>query len=719
MDERRVDPFAWEGATLDGKYTIEEMVGEGGFGVVYRGHHLGFEEKVAVKCLRTPPTLVGEQRQRFFDSFMAEGRLLHKLSRSTAGIVQALDVGGAVSPNKTWTPYLVLEWLEGKTLEQDFHARLQAGIGGRSLSEAIDLLEPAAWALALVHEQGVAHRDIKPANLFLANVAGRTMIKVLDFGIAKVISDSKATRAFEATGRTLQAFTPRYGAPEQFSRRYGSTGPWSDVFALALVLVEAVALRSGLQGEDAAELFVASADTEHRPTLKNCGVEMDGRVDAVLEKALAVDPKERYRNAAEFWEAMVAAAAESGLHRSEALSSEGRARLGSVAFVPQPAAETPPARDENAGAIGIARSVAKNVLGADITHTPSVLPTTKPTPARLAIGLGIATAAFATVAAVGVLLWSPGNNDATAGIGSRAGSDDVTAQPAGSADAPARVQSVVKDPEKSAKSATSAREGFGGGYPGRKISAGRSPKLEIWVDGFEILQRDKSLGLSFLAAQAHCADAGRYLCTEVQWARACVEQPFIGEQASWTVSAERGGVVTRGGRDCQSQGIVGGGSVTPERGGLCCERTVGLDIKGYNAQTLSTLNKRLLALEGSINRRSVEDFVNQLDSKVKIEGTIYSSKNAGKWLTQSLERHPDQWRVLDVCEVTVDTRTYYKRTRSGRRKKVEVGSWSADCRETRHRAGQVAVMKTTYVLNQALKFALIGRPKPLRDYADP
>jgi serine/threonine protein kinase len=188
MESSAGDPFGWVGATVDGKYRIDEMVGEGGFGIVYRGHHLGFGEKVAIKCLRVPPTLAEDERERFFESFLAEGRLLHRLSRSTAGITQALDVGGAVSPNGVWTPYLVLEWLEGKPLEDELEERRKRGVGGRSLVEALDLLDPVGRALTLAHEQGVAHRDVKPANLFIAEVGGRTTVKVLDFGIAKPLA---------------------------------------------------------------------------------------------------------------------------------------------------------------------------------------------------------------------------------------------------------------------------------------------------------------------------------------------------------------------------------------------------------------------------------------------------------------------------------------------------------------------------------------------------
>ncbi len=302
------DPFGWVGATADGKYQIEECVGEGGFGVVYRAKHLGFGEMVAFKCLRVPEDLKEEDRERFFESFLHEGKLQHRLSRMTAGIVQALDVGAVNSPNGTWTPFLVLEWLQGRTLEEDMDDRHQLGMRGRPVHEAIALLDPVARALDLAHEQGVAHRDVKPANLFLATIGGRQTIKVLDFGIAKVITETaNVSRAFEATGRTLQAFTAHYGAPEQFARRFGSTGPWTDVFALALVFVELVTGQRALEGDDAAELFVCAADSQHRPTLRARGMETSDELQKVLETALAVDPKERYRTMAEFWEALIAA----------------------------------------------------------------------------------------------------------------------------------------------------------------------------------------------------------------------------------------------------------------------------------------------------------------------------------------------------------------------------------------------------------------------------
>jgi serine/threonine protein kinase len=305
------DPFGWIGQTLESKYAVEELVGEGGFAVVYRGHHKGFDDKVAIKCLKIPRKLEGPDREQFLQSFLAEGKLLHKLSKTDAGIVQALDVGAATSPNGSWTPFIVLEWLEGGTLEEELRKRRREGLPPRSLTDALKLLEPAARALGTAHALGIAHRDVKPANLFVVETQGsaKRTIKVVDFGIAKVLAESTdLVRAHEATGASIQAFTPRYAAPEQFDRRFGATGPWTDVFALALIVVEVVAGKSAMDG-DTAQLFVASSNIQHRPTLAAHGINEGAGVEEVLKRALAVDTKERYQSTTEFWAALTEAAA--------------------------------------------------------------------------------------------------------------------------------------------------------------------------------------------------------------------------------------------------------------------------------------------------------------------------------------------------------------------------------------------------------------------------
>lgn len=296
----REDPFGWVGNTLEGKYRIDSVVGEGGFGVVYRAHHTGFEQSVAVKCLKLKKHLDPEAHDAFLGRFIAEGRLLHKLSRGSADVVQCLDVGVAVSPNGTETPFLVLEWLDGVTLDRELRARHTY-----TIDEAVALLEPAARGLAVAHEQNVSHRDVKPANLMLTEVGGRSTLKVVDFGIAKAPDDDTTNHGpFDDNAIGMAAFTPRYGAPEQFSRKYGATGPWTDVYALALILVEIVTGRPALDGDDPVQIYVESSDVSKRPTLRNRGVDSSDAVDAVLLRALAVDPRARYKSCGEFWDAL-------------------------------------------------------------------------------------------------------------------------------------------------------------------------------------------------------------------------------------------------------------------------------------------------------------------------------------------------------------------------------------------------------------------------------
>ncbi|WP_438022931.1 bifunctional serine/threonine-protein kinase/formylglycine-generating enzyme family protein [Sorangium sp. So ce233] len=304
------DPFGWVGATIGGKYRLDAVIGEGGFGVVYRGHHLGLDEPVAVKCLKLLSNLAPAERESFQRMLLNEGRLLHRLSRANAGIVQALDAGAAVSPSGEWTPYLVLEWLDGAPLDRDIAERRARGEAARPLAEAVALLAPAAHALEAAHAQGVAHRDVKPANLFLAEIGGRPTMKVLDFGIAKVLSElSSMTQAMAQTGSTLRAFTVHYGAPEQFHHRFGATGPWTDVFALALVLIEVASGNRALLGSDVTQLYIAATDPAFRPSLRGAGATAPEAVEAVVRRALAVDPRERYRTAGELWAALEAAMA--------------------------------------------------------------------------------------------------------------------------------------------------------------------------------------------------------------------------------------------------------------------------------------------------------------------------------------------------------------------------------------------------------------------------
>jgi serine/threonine-protein kinase len=144
-------------------------------------------------------------------------------------------------------PFLVLEWLEGRDLASELAARRSP----LSEAEAVALLRPAVEALAFAHELGIAHRDVKPQNLFVTRTARGLTLKVLDFGIAKAMQEGEtATALATKTSSGFQAFSPVYGAPEQFaSKKHGQTGPWTDVHALGLVLTEMVSGQSPYKGK--------------------------------------------------------------------------------------------------------------------------------------------------------------------------------------------------------------------------------------------------------------------------------------------------------------------------------------------------------------------------------------------------------------------------------------------------------------------------------------
>ncbi len=302
------DRFGLVGTVVADKYAIERMVGEGGFGVVYRAKHQIWDEPVAVKCFTALSNAPVEMRDELLDQFVQEGKLLTALSSRTTGIVQARDIGTLTTPNGVWLPYMVLEWLDGQPLE-DFLGHDDERPRGqpRGVLETFQIMDGPSRALALAHGRGVAHRDLKPANFFVLGptIEPGVVIKVLDFGIAKVM---QAQGALKATGAQISSFTPSYGAPEQFDRSFGATGPWTDVYQMVLVMIEI--MRGGvpaLQGDAFMQLAFASQNPQRRPTPRNFGIECSDEVEAVFLKAVALQAGDRYPSMGTFWLALAAA----------------------------------------------------------------------------------------------------------------------------------------------------------------------------------------------------------------------------------------------------------------------------------------------------------------------------------------------------------------------------------------------------------------------------
>jgi eukaryotic-like serine/threonine-protein kinase len=163
-------------------------------------------------------------------------------------------------------------------------------------------------------------------------------VKLLDFGIAKVVSDAqKMAGTFTKTSGQVTSFTPAYGAPEQFSRTHGATGPWTDVFALGLIVVEILTGREGLEGDDFIQLAISSSNPEKRPTPRALGATVSDAVESVVAKALDVKPGARWQTAGDFWNALriaVAMAPMRGMTDTSPQSAKGIAPTSLAASIP-------------------------------------------------------------------------------------------------------------------------------------------------------------------------------------------------------------------------------------------------------------------------------------------------------------------------------------------------------------------------------------------------
>jgi serine/threonine protein kinase len=301
--------------TVQGPFHVKQVVAEGGFGVVYRAYHEAFQSDVALKCLKIPIQMDDANQHEFLMKFKEEGALLFKLSASIPAVVRPLHVDKIDMPDGRFVPYMALEWLEGEGLDALILRRSNEGLPPLGMKKAVRLLSPVARALARAHRfptpEGpisIVHRDLKPDNIFIAKINDEELVKIFDFGIAKARSvASQVAGRLSQSANQVTAFTPGYGAPEQWlPKRFGQTGPWTDVFGLALTVLETAMGRPIIDG-DTAGMMGTSCDEMRRPTPRNEGLEVGDQVEAVFLAALAVDPRNRYPEAGQFWDALEAA----------------------------------------------------------------------------------------------------------------------------------------------------------------------------------------------------------------------------------------------------------------------------------------------------------------------------------------------------------------------------------------------------------------------------
>ena len=311
------EPFGLAGQLLDGQYRVERAIGEGGFSVVYKGMHQGLGEPIAIKCLKLTASLDTEGIETFTRRFRDEGRLLYRLGQGNLDIVRVIIAGTTVAPlTGALVPYMVLEWLEGQPLSLDLRIRRDRKLRGRSLEEMIALFEPGVIALDHAHKQGVVHRDVKPGNLFLAasQMYGVRM-KVLDFGLAKILDDTIGITLAATVGNFMMC-SPRYAAPEQFDPKLGPIGAWTDVYSLALVLLESLRDERVRKSDGIVSCMAEAVDPRVNLSASALGMQLPRGIEAALARAVTIDVRQRQRSAGELWGEIKAGMREAPVLRS-------------------------------------------------------------------------------------------------------------------------------------------------------------------------------------------------------------------------------------------------------------------------------------------------------------------------------------------------------------------------------------------------------------------
>ncbi len=338
-----------------GKYEIRRELGAGAMGVVYEGWDPGIARRVAIKTVKGADLQGAEAEQtlaRFRHEAQAAGRLSHP------NIVQIYEFGDIQdsADGSGGTQFIAMEFIEGRELKDYFDSDERF-----KLPEVVRIMGELLAALGHAHKNGIVHRDVKPANIILL---GDGTVKVADFGIARIES-SNLTQAGSVLG------TPAYMSPEQFMGQ--TVDPRSDLFSAGVVLYQF------LTGE---KPFVGSVTTIMHKVLKEqplapseLNVQVPRAFDALLQKALAKRPDERFQSAQEFIAAIEAAAAGHTAAADATMANKaGDATLAGSTLTERPppaatAAATPappgvPPAKRSSPALAIAAGAAVVVAGA-------------------------------------------------------------------------------------------------------------------------------------------------------------------------------------------------------------------------------------------------------------------------------------------------------------------------------------------------------------------
>ncbi len=276
-----------------GDFTVEELAGRGGMGVVYRATQNSLQRPVALKVISPHIADAADFRERFAQE-----------SRLAAGIddphvVSIYDAGELDEQS-----YIAMQWVDGR----DLRAVLDEHRDGLDVAHALSICAQIAQALEAAHRQGLVHRDVKPGNILVRYIGGRPHAYLTDFGVAKALDAAQP----ELTRTGYRIGTSGFMAPEQI--RGDEPDGRADLYALGCVLFESLTgQRPFPAANENAESWAHANDP--RPTPSQLRPGLDERYDEVVARAMAIDPDERFGSGAEFARSLEAIAAGQPLPR--------------------------------------------------------------------------------------------------------------------------------------------------------------------------------------------------------------------------------------------------------------------------------------------------------------------------------------------------------------------------------------------------------------------
>ena len=268
-----------------GKYVVKRFIAEGGMATVFEAQHQKLDQRVAIKLLNRNLAQKPDIVQRFEREARAAARLV------SPHVVRVIDV----DTSDDGRPYIVMEFLEGRDLEEEIRHRAPMPVG-----DAVAYILEAASAVSLAHRMGIVHRDIKPANIFIANERPQKVVKVLDFGISKVDSPTEIS----ATSTQTMLGTPLYMSPEQVRSARDVDGR-TDIWSLGVCLYECLTGQLPFMAEEASAVIAAIVADPIAP-IKQLRPDLPDALAAAVMKALEKDRNNRYKLVDEFSNALLA-----------------------------------------------------------------------------------------------------------------------------------------------------------------------------------------------------------------------------------------------------------------------------------------------------------------------------------------------------------------------------------------------------------------------------